>query len=246
MSPTTNTSGWPGRVRSGLDADPPRAVELRPRLLRRPAPPTGSPPRPPPIPFVTASMRSSLPSASLTVMPRLSTPTTGADVLTSIPSRVEALGRPCGPAACRTPATTTGPCVEESDPRVTGVDVAVLAPPGAMRGFAIWPAISTPVGPAPTMTKVISRSTSAGLVLSSASSNAPKIRARSSRASSIDFNPGAKSAKLSLPEYDWVAPAARMRLSYGVVLTSPAVSDVTILLAMSMRVTSPSMTRALR
>ena len=65
---------------------------------------------------------------------------------------------------------------------------------------AIWPAISTPVGPAPTTTKVIRRSISFGVLASSAHSNEPKIRPRSSSASSIDFMPGANWAKWSLPK----------------------------------------------
>ena len=74
---------------------------------------------------------------------------------------------------------------------------------------AIWPAISTPVGPAPTTTKVSRWSTSSPLAaMISASSKAPKIRPRSSRASSMLFMPGANSAKWSLPKYDWPAPAA--------------------------------------
>ena len=65
---------------------------------------------------------------------------------------------------------------------------------------AIWPAISTPVGPAPTTTKVSSRSISAWSLASSASSKAPKMRPRSSRASSMLFMPGANSANRSLPK----------------------------------------------
>ena len=47
---------------------------------------------------------------------------------------------------------------------------------------AIWPAISTPVGPAPTTTKVSSRSISSSSSAISASSNAPKMRPRRFRA----------------------------------------------------------------
>ena len=66
---------------------------------------------------------------------------------------------------------------------------------------AIWPAISTPVGPAPTTTKVSRRSIVLGRVLaSSAISKAPKIRPRSSSASSMLFMPGAYSANWSLPK----------------------------------------------
>jgi len=57
-----------------------------------------------------------------------------------------------------------------------------------------------PGGPAPTTTKVRSLPTRAGSVSISASSNAPKIRARSSSASSMVFMPGANTAKWSLPK----------------------------------------------
>ena len=65
---------------------------------------------------------------------------------------------------------------------------------------AICPAISTPVAPAPTTTKVSQASRASGSVSSSASSYAPKILPRSSRASSMVFMPGAYSAKWSLPK----------------------------------------------
>ena len=69
------------------------------------------------------------------------------------------------------------------------------------------------MGPAPTTTKVSAWATSSGVVASSARSKAVKIRPRSSRASSMVFMPGAKSAKWSLPKYDCPAPAATTRLS---------------------------------
>ena len=46
-------------------------------------------------------------------------------------------------------------------------------------------------------------------------SNAPRIRARSSSASSIVFMPGAQRENSSCPKYDCPAPAATIRLSYG-------------------------------
>ena len=119
--------------------------------------------------------------------------------------------------------------------------------PGSARraSSAIWPAISTPVGPAPTTAKVSRRSTWSGSSDSSASSNAPKIRPRSSRASSMLFRPGACSAKASLPKYDWVDPAETTRLSYGRRPCVPsALSEVTVRAARSIAVTSPSTTRA--
>jgi hypothetical protein len=65
---------------------------------------------------------------------------------------------------------------------------------------AIWPAISTPVGPAPTTTKVSSSSMSCSSSESSASSKAPKILPRSSSASSMLFMPGANLANSPCPK----------------------------------------------
>ena len=53
---------------------------------------------------------------------------------------------------------------------------------------AICPAISTPVGPAPTTTNVSSFSRRSGSLDRSACSNAPRMRPRSSSASSIDLH----------------------------------------------------------
>ena len=55
-----------------------------------------------------------------------------------------------------------------------------------------------------------------GSVSVSAISNAPKIRPRSSSASSIVFIPGAQREYSSWPKYDCPAPAATIRLSYGI------------------------------
>src|SRR5699024_2260798 len=80
---------------------------------------------------------------------------------------------------------------------------------------ATWPAISTPVGPAPTITKVSNRLRCSSSSVISACSKQPMIRLRSSSASSTDFMPGAHCSKWSLPKYDWLAPAATIRLSYS-------------------------------
>ena len=62
---------------------------------------------------------------------------------------------------------------------------------------AIWPAISTPVAPPPTTTKVSHARRASGSSSFSAISKAPKIRPRSSSASSIVFMPGANRANSS-------------------------------------------------
>ncbi len=60
----------------------------------------------------------------------------------------------------------------------------------------------------------------------------------------MDFMPGANSANWSLPKYDWPAPAATIRLSYGVTRGPGAACDVTVRASRSMSVTSPSRTVA--
>ncbi len=78
---------------------------------------------------------------------------------------------------------------------------------------AIWPVISTPVGPPPTATNVSHAFRFSGSSSSSASSSAPKIRARWATASASVFIPGANSSYSSCPKYDWPPPAATIRLS---------------------------------
>ncbi|COX21572.1 Uncharacterised protein [Mycobacterium tuberculosis] len=65
---------------------------------------------------------------------------------------------------------------------------------------AICPAISTPVGPAPTTVNVSSLARRSGSLDRSACSKALNMRPRNSNASSMDFMPGANSAKWSLPK----------------------------------------------
>jgi len=65
---------------------------------------------------------------------------------------------------------------------------------------AIWPTSSTPVGPAPTTTKVSHSARSTGSVASSAISKLDKILSRMYRESSIVFIPGANCANSSLPK----------------------------------------------
>ena len=60
----------------------------------------------------------------------------------------------------------------------------------------------------------------------------------------MDFMPGAWRAKSSLPKYDWPAPAATSRVSYGVTSSRPRTSEVTVRAARSTWVTVPSTTRA--
>ena len=82
-------------------------------------------------------------------------------------------------------------------------------------------------------------------MVTSACSNAPRIRRRSSGAWSIVFVPGVCSAKWSLPKWVCWAPVETMRLSYPVTVICPRCSDVTAGSVGSMVVRSPSRTAAL-
>ena len=75
-----------------------------------------------------------------------------------------------------------------------------LARSARRESSAICPASSTPVGPAPTIANVSHGSRAASSGSSSAISKAPKIRPRSSSASSIVFIPGASRAYSSCPK----------------------------------------------
>jgi len=65
---------------------------------------------------------------------------------------------------------------------------------------AMAPAISTPVGPPPITTKVISRARSSASSSFSARSKASRMRRRRPVASSNVFSPGAKAAQSSWPK----------------------------------------------
>ena len=67
---------------------------------------------------------------------------------------------------------------------------------------AICPAISTPVGPAPTTTNVSQLWRRSGSVSTSAASNAPSTRLRISSAPESDFSSGACSRHSSWPKYE--------------------------------------------
>ena len=70
----------------------------------------------------------------------------------------------------------------------------------------IWPAISTPVGPPPTTTNVSHARRFSGSSSSAAISNAPRIRPRISRASSIVFIPGRPARELVVTEVGLPGP----------------------------------------
>ena len=199
MSPTTKTSGWPGTVRSGSTCDPTRAVGLGTGLLGD-------------LPAQRAGLHAGRPHLGEGLDARrravgLGDGDAGGVDVGDLGAQAHVdphLGEP-SPGRAAQPLAEGGQHgvdrVDEDDPGLGRVDPAeVVAAACGWRSSAIWPAISTPVGPAPTTTKVSARSASAGVRASSASSKAPKMRPRSSSASSIDFIPGAWRGELVVAE----------------------------------------------
>ncbi|CNH26432.1 Uncharacterised protein [Mycobacterium tuberculosis] len=144
-------------------------------------------------------MRRSVPSGSLTVMPVRSTPVTMALSWTSTPIFASR-------AAARWPSFSPidGSTAGAASSRITRALVVSMR---RKAPFSVWsassaicPAISTPVGPAPTTVNVRSRWRRSGSLDRSAASKALRMRPRNSRASSMDFMPGANSANWSLPK----------------------------------------------
>jgi hypothetical protein len=90
--------------------------------------------------------------------------------------------------------------VEQDDPRLGRVDVAEVAAQGAVRELGDLARPSPRRWAGADDDEGEQRSRSAWSVASSASSKAPKMRPRSSRASSMLFMPGANSANRSLPK----------------------------------------------
>ena len=198
MSPTTCTSGCPGRVRSGCTDDPAGPVDLGAGLLAEDPAQRGG------LDAGGPDLGGGVDPADLAVGV-LDLEAVGVDVgdhRAELHLDADPVELPAGAAAEllaeRRQHARRG--VEQDDPRLVGSMLRKSPRRVRRASSAIWPAISTPVGPAPTTTKVISRSISAWSVASSASSKAPKMRPRSSRASSMLFMPGANSANWSLPK----------------------------------------------
>ena len=210
-SPTTKISGCPGTLVSGATTTrPARSVSAPVRAATRRPNELASTPAAHKI--VSAAMRLVDPSGVMTVRPvpsrsvtrvrkRTSTPFERSRSWVSVDSAGWNDGRTRSAASSRMTRLVEGAMLRNSPRRVR------------LASSAICPAISTPVGPAPTTTNVSALATCAAVPASSARSKAVKIRPRSSRASSTVFMPGANSAKWSLPKYDCPAPAATTRLS---------------------------------
>ena len=153
MSPTANTSGWPGSVRSGSTAMRPARSSSAP-LASASLAASGDACTPAAQIVVWASIRDVLPSASVTSTPAASTPTTRAAHAQLDAEPLELLWPPCRRAGRRRSASGSLPPSTQHHPDRRRVERAELASEQRTASSRTWPASSTPVGPAPTMTMV--------------------------------------------------------------------------------------------
>ena len=194
MSPNASTSRCPVTVRSGSTTmRPARSTSVPAASASRRA--SGDAATPAAQIFVRAAIRSPeasvIPSASIsvTMLPR-------SGVTPSDRSCRSALAESLSPYAARTrsPAST-------SRTRALRVSTSRYSRGSTSRASsAICPAISTPVGPAPTTTNVSHASRAASSASTSAASNASRIRSRRSSAPSSVFSSGACSRPVVVAE----------------------------------------------
>ena len=239
MSPIANTSGWPLSVRSGSTWIRPALSSSAP-LPRASSLPSSDAVTPAAQITVLAGMCRCSPSEP-TVSPSASISVTGALSSTSTPrwrrSFSARLLRLWGNAP-----STFGVASNSSTWALLG-SISRYSPRSTRwASSAIWPASSTPVGPAPTTANVNHAWRSAGSDCCSAISNAPRMRLRTRPASSSVFIPGAIRSHSRWPKYEWVAPVATISVSYGISLVLSAII-VTIRRSRSISVTRPSSTR---
>ena len=206
MSPSAKTSGWPGRVRSGLDRDPPRAVDLErpPRSASFAASPEA----------VTPAAQTRCGRATRSTAPRGSRrDRVAVDVDDGVAERAASRRAARGGAALREspsgkPGRTRSRGLDEQHAARAGVDRSgSRARSVSCASSAICPAISTPVGRAPTTTKVSQALASLGSGSTSAASNAPRMRLRMSSAPASDFSSGAYVPPFLVPEVGVVRAA---------------------------------------
>ena len=198
MSPTTYTSGWPGRVRSAF-------TEIRPALSIA-APvcsaswrPSGEACTPAAQTTHRLAIREVPPWASRISMPVASTPVTIEFSHTSTPRCCSCLTVRAESRCPNVPSTESVASTSTTSASAGSMERKLSR--SVRRATSVsWPAISTPVGPAPTTTNRIHSARLAGSVSSSAASKAPKIRARSVIASSMLFSPGAFVANSGWPK----------------------------------------------
>ena len=195
----TNTSGWPGTVRSASTAMRPERSLVAPRTsATRRAKGTAS------TPAVQSTVRvakcwSGPPSLGEMVMPSRRTSVTCTPRCISTPSRSSVrVALPDSPGAKL--LSSRSPPSNSSTRASVGLMLWNSLASARVAISRIWPASSTPVGPPPDTANVsqASRSGPAGSV--SAISNAPNSRRRMVRASSRVFIPGAQAASSSRPK----------------------------------------------
>jgi hypothetical protein len=145
--------------------------------------------------------RSSFQPASRIVTPSASTPTTVLLVSTVTPSRSS--DRAAFAESEGGNVVSTRSAVSTSRTLPARGSIARKSRRSVSRASsAICPAISTPVGPAPTTTNVSQAARRSRSGSSSAASNALRIRPRALRALSSDFTSSAYSRQSSLPKYE--------------------------------------------
>ena len=163
MSPTTNTSGWPGQRQVGLHRDPAGAVDLGAGLLgeRRPSGLACTP--------AAQTLVDGLDPASAAVLV-LDVDAALVDVgdhraELDLDADLSRAGFVRLRRACRRTAGSTCGAASSRMIRAWRVSIAAEVVASSVRcaSSAICPAISTPVGPAPTTTNVSSRSISSGV-----------------------------------------------------------------------------------
>ena len=188
-SPITKIFGFPGTVRSDSTMTLPDSSVSEP---------THCPAGDATTPAAQITVAAKILSPPI-VTPSLSHPVTGEPRRTVTPSfssdwraysdsDASKAGRTRGPASTRITWALRGSMRRKSAARVKWASSAMV------------PASSTPVGPPPTMTNRMSRSSLVPSVVVSAFSKAIRIRRRTSVASSIVFRPDAAAAQSSWPK----------------------------------------------
>ena len=152
MSPSASTSGWPGSVRSGPTVTRPAPSVSAPlaSASRRARPDAWTPAAQI---TVRAGMCSVVPSPWATVTPVASTPLTSAPTDTATPSSPSARSARADRRGSNAVRTRSAP--SSSRMRADPGSIERKSRRRVSRAISpIWPASSTPVGPAPTTTNV--------------------------------------------------------------------------------------------
>ena len=211
MSPIANTSGCPGTVRSGSTSSLP-APSTPPSEASASKRASGDACTPAAQTITQAGIVSSVPSASSTVTDPSSTSRTRRPSSTETPSRSSARCALADSRGGNVPSTRSEASISRM--RASRGSIARNSRLSVRRAIsAICPAISTPVGPAPTTTNVNHRSRRATTCSVSAASNADSSRRRISSVSSSPFGAGASCSHSSCPKYEYAEPPATISVS---------------------------------